>query len=44
MPNQPSQSLAASEVGDSRRTIFAFVCAGIISAAVLALVLIFDIK
>jgi hypothetical protein len=43
-PNQPPQTLRASQPEDNRRTIFAFVSAAIISAAVLAVVLIFDVK
>jgi len=42
MSNQPSQALRSPE--DNRRTIFALVSAAVISTAVLALLLIFDVK
>jgi hypothetical protein len=42
MSNQPSQTLGSPE--DNRRTILALVSAAVISTAVLALLLIFDVK
>jgi hypothetical protein len=44
MSNQPSQALPGSPPEDSRRTIFALVSAAIISTAILALLVIFDVK
>jgi hypothetical protein len=44
MPNQPSQTLPSPPADDNRRTIFALVSAAVISTAVLALLLIFDVK
>lgn len=42
--NQPSQTLRPAHTEDGRRTIFALVSAALISAAVLAAVLIFDVR
>jgi hypothetical protein len=44
MPNQPPQTLPGPPADDNRRTIFALVSAAVISTAVLALLLIFDVK
>jgi hypothetical protein len=44
MPNQPSQALRSTPPDDSRRTVFALVSAAIISGAVLALLVIFDVR
>jgi hypothetical protein len=44
MSNQPSQTLRSPPTDDNRRTIFALVSAAVISTAVLALLLIFDVK
>jgi hypothetical protein len=44
MPNQPSQTFRGPQPEDSRRTIFALVSAATISAVVLALLLIFDVR
>jgi hypothetical protein len=42
--NQPSQALRGTQPEDNRRTIVALVSAAIISTAVLALLVIFDVK
>jgi hypothetical protein len=44
MSNEPSQTLPSNQTDDKRRTIFALVSAAVISTAVLALLLIFDVK
>jgi hypothetical protein len=44
MPTQPSQTFRASQPEDGRRTIIALVSAAIISAVVLAALVIFDVK
>jgi hypothetical protein len=44
MPTHPPQIFRAGQPEDGRRTIIAVVSAAIISAVVLAVVLIFDVK
>jgi hypothetical protein len=44
MPMDPLRTIHATDSGDGRRTVIAFVSAALISIAALALLAIFDVK